>query len=127
MPTTSGLGVRTIADIVQLITHCNANQANAAEKALKINPENIEALSNSIGIPIGSVGNDGSITLKEGVKGGKKSVSYVITPGEIIGSPTINDAKRLCNAAIMQSRESHKGSGSQRALGASVGIFKKIK
>lgn len=120
MPTTAGLGVRTVADIVQLITHCDTQTANAAEKAICKSQENIATLAKAIGIPIAGVAIDGSVIVaqKAGVR--QDPSGMTLTPGALLSSRTLGDAQRFCHAAIQGSRS--KGAHINRGIATSLGI-----
>ncbi|MCC6600025.1 MAG: hypothetical protein IT223_05045 [Crocinitomicaceae bacterium] len=119
MPTTAGLGVRTIADVVQLITHCNKAQADAAERAICLSRGNIAALAQTTGIAIAGVGNGGAIIVgKVGNRIQEAAVGGIL-PSAVMKGGQLPLARKFCHAAIKQGVAGAMGN---RNIGSSLGI-----
>lgn len=121
MPTTSGLGVRTIADVVQLLTHCSKPQADAAERAIRSSKENIAALAATTGIPIAGVTNSGELLLTPAGRGKQQQSAAIITPSMLLEANSMTDAKRFCHAAI-QGSQGKAGDFVSRNIANSIGL-----
>lgn len=121
MPTSSGLGIRTIADIVQTITHCSTPQANAAERAICSSRENIAALAATTGVAIVGAGTGGSILLAQTGHVQQPTTNVVLTPRSLLQRGSQPDAKRFCHAAI-QGSQGKSGDHISRNVASSLGI-----
>jgi len=95
MPTSAGNGVRTIADIVQVLTKCSATDANAAELEICKSPAGIATLAMACGASTAAVGVGGKLIVGGAATGGTTAVA-----GLILGGVGVIAAKKYCSAMI---------------------------
>jgi len=101
MPTTAGPAVRTIADIVQVLTKCSKAEADAAEPEICKSPSAVATLVTACGIGTASIGFGGRLI----VAGAGTSGSTVI-PGLLLAGAGALAAKKYCSAVINRTKKS---------------------
>ena len=99
MATTFGTQVRTVADIVQVLTKCSKADADSAELEICKRPSTLPILLTACGIGTASVGFGGRL-----IVAGMATSGGSVMPGVVIGGLGLVAAKRFCNAAINRSK-----------------------
>jgi hypothetical protein len=95
MPTTSGLSVRSVADIVQVLTKCSKANADAAEAEICRSPKAVETLLAACALSTVAVGMGGRLLVTSPVAGGSTAV-----PGAVLLVGGLVGAKKFCFAAV---------------------------
>ena len=95
MPTTSGPEIRTVADIIQVLTKCSKQEADVAEPELCKKPSSVAILLSACGIGTASIGMGGRLILTGAATSGGS-----VLPGVILGAAGIMTAKAYCRAAV---------------------------
>lgn len=106
MPTTGGNGVRTIADIVQVLTQCSKKEADAAELQICKSPKSIAILASACGISTAAVGMGGRLAVAGISTGGSVSLG-----GLALGGAGLLGAKRFCSSVVKQVSENLNDAG----------------
>lgn len=101
MPTTPGNAVKTVADIVQILTQCSKKQADDAEAEICKTPRGIATLSMACGISSAAVGVGGMLTVAGFATAGSLSLG-----GVVLGGAGLIGARKYCDSFV------NKGVGS---------------
>jgi len=100
MGTTLGSTVRTVADIVQVLTKCTKAQADVAEEKLCKDPKSLKILLAACGLGKASVGYGGLLV----VTGAATGASTVL-PGLVLGGAGLITARNYCYAFVEKGTE----------------------
>ncbi len=103
MSTIRGTGVRTVADIVQVVTQCSTAEANAAELQICKSPGAISTLAMACGISKSAIGLGGTLTVA-GASGGS-----LILGGVVLTGAGLLGAKRFFKSIVDQVTENLNG------------------
>ncbi len=98
MPTTPGNAVKTVADIIQVLTKCSKQQADNAESEMCKSPRAISTLSMACGISSGAIAIGGMLTVVGIVTAGSLSLG-----GVVLGGAGLTGAKKYCNGFVNKS------------------------
>ena len=95
MPTTSGVEIRTVADIFQTLTQCTKQEADQAEKIACQSPKAIATLAMACGISTGAIAHGGRLAVAGLALGGSVTIGGVLLAGAgLIG------AKKYCKSLV---------------------------
>ncbi len=98
MPTTGGNGIRTVADIVQVLTKCSKEQADNAELEICKSPKAKATLAIACGISTAAIGAGGYLTI---ASLGTAGVSAL--PGLALIGVGGKSAARFCSSFVEKS------------------------
>lgn len=101
MPSTSGADIKTIGDIIYILTKCSSEQADAAEREICSRPKSVATLLTACGLAKYSIGAGGVLMVAGAANGGA-----TVLPGFILSGAGLIAAKRYCYSAIDRATES---------------------
>jgi hypothetical protein len=101
MPTTIGPDVRTVADIIQVLTKCSKSEADSAELEICKSPSAVSTLLAACGIASASVGFGGRLVIA-----GVGTYGSTVIPGLLLTGAGIMGARKYCKAAIDKTKTS---------------------
>lgn len=95
MPTTPGDAIRTVADIIQVVTNCSKNEADAGEREFCSKPENVAKMALACGVSTTMFGIGGKLFI-----GAVATEGASLLPALAIGGLGALGVKRYCTTLI---------------------------
>lgn len=104
MPTTGGNGVRTVADIVQVLTQCTKQEADIAELQMCKSPKALATLALACGVSTSAISMGGRLAVAGISTGGSVSIG-----GLVLAGAGLMGAKKFCTGFVSNAAQSIKG------------------
>jgi len=98
MPTTFGSQIRSVADIVQVVTKCSKPQADAAEAEICNSPENKAKMAIACGLATGAISASGVLLYTAPATAGTGAIAALA-----LGGAGAMAAKKFCSPFVKPS------------------------